>query len=164
MGSFFQKAYHARLHKLFQFVHFGASTIDEDLREERIFVMSDVEGKRWEGSKVYREIFISRDVSKVEKITKGVRRRNLENFSTYAICKLKNEFALFTQYGLFLVKRDAKASFLPLRLVSKKFRVERLSRVAVRPSLKGTRSEAERSCTGIAREELGELRFVSEAN
>ena len=64
----------------------------------------------------------------------------------------------------FFIERDAKASFLPLRLVSKKFRVERLSRVAVRPSLKGTRSEAERSCTGIAREELGELRFVSEAN
>ena len=66
-------------------------------------------------------------MSKAEKIAEGVREKNSENFSTYAICKLKNEFALFTQHGLFLVKRDAKASFLPLRLVSKKFRVERLS-------------------------------------
>lgn len=66
MGGFL-KANHARLHKLFQFEHFGASTIDEDLREERIFVMSDVEGKRWEWLRGYREIFIIRDANKAEK-------------------------------------------------------------------------------------------------
>jgi hypothetical protein len=28
---------HARLHKLFQFMRFGASILDHDMREERIF-------------------------------------------------------------------------------------------------------------------------------
>lgn len=37
MGSFFQKVYHARLHKLFQFVHFGASTLDQDRSSKRTF-------------------------------------------------------------------------------------------------------------------------------
>ena len=115
MGSFFQKAYHARLHKLFQFVRFGASTIDEDLREERIFVMSDVERKRWEGSKGYWEIFISRDVSKAEKIAEGVRRRIWRIFrhTQYANSKLSLRF--FLNWGFFFIERDAKASFSPLR-------------------------------------------------
>lgn len=42
LSSIFSKIGEARLYKLFQFVRFGASTIDEDMREERIFVRRDV--------------------------------------------------------------------------------------------------------------------------
>jgi hypothetical protein len=55
-------------------VRFGASTIDQDLREERIFVMRDVEGKRWEGSKSDGEFVRGGNLKRASKIAKGVRR------------------------------------------------------------------------------------------
>jgi hypothetical protein len=39
-----------------------------------------------------------------------------EEFIDYAICKLKNEFALYPRKNFFFVERDAMASFSPLRL------------------------------------------------
>jgi hypothetical protein len=70
MGGFFQKADHARLHKLFVFVRFVASDADH-----------------------YRAVPDGTHEIKSSKFSERLG-DGFEEFIDYAVCKLKNEFAL----------------------------------------------------------------------
>lgn len=111
-GELFSKAYHARLYKLFQFVRFGAGTTDKDIGSEEIFCQRRRQMKTLGRlQRTMKVLMASMNSSKLLEIAGGVR-RNSENFSIYAICKLKNEFVFPPKLESSLVKRRRKGVFL----------------------------------------------------